>query len=107
VETPDDTLECPSPRNGLVTATLVSVEPADGIAPRTPNVFDGDILVTGSANHSEALAIHELSVGGIPAVNDGFNFDRFSVVIPWTTLTSLPRTDDDVVELDVLALDTC
>ena len=47
--------------------------------------------VEGTALHARDLAIHRVRVGGHVAEPTGFNFESWSVDIPYASLAGLPR----------------
>ena len=69
------------------------------------DVVDSELVVQGSASHARGLAIRQITVAGVPATSDSFNFERFSVAVPWSVLASM--AEDDVAAVDVIAEDAC
>jgi hypothetical protein len=73
----------------------------------TDVVVDGDLYVAGWVAHADGLAVHRVEVAGVPADNDGFNFDAWSVVVPFDVLLGLPPLSGGDVVVDVIVTDTC
>jgi hypothetical protein len=70
-------------------------------------VVRSDLHVHGTASHSQGLAIHNITAGGVPAKKDSFNFSAWSVTLPFSTLESLSRNESGDVLVPVTAVDTC
>lgn len=76
---------------------------------------DGSLVLSGTAFHNNGLAIRQVVVAGKAATNEGFNWDRWTVDVPYESLVSLleldpnadPATDDAVVTLAVEGTDAC
>jgi hypothetical protein len=68
-----------------------------------------DLLVRGTATHSEGLAIRKITVAGVTATQeDGFNFDSWEAVITFDRLLALVgSSEDNTVTIAVTALDSC
>jgi hypothetical protein len=73
-------------------------------APQEP--VSGDLRVRGEATHEAGLAIRRITVAGIVAENNGFNFEFWSVLIPLERLREL-RTASNEVQLEARAFDAC
>src|SRR6185503_13913398 len=64
-----------------ITGTLISQVPTAPV--------DKDLDVQGTATDGNNLAIHRVLVAGVPATNMGFNFERWSVHLPFQVISSL------------------
>jgi hypothetical protein len=73
----------------------------------TDNVVRSDLLVSGTATHSSNLAIRNMTVGGVAANKDRFNFDAWSATVPFRTLQSLVPDPGGTVTVPVVATDAC
>jgi hypothetical protein len=82
-----------------ITGTLTSQ------VPTTP--VDKDLDVQGTATDGNNLAIHRVLVAGVPATNMGFNFERWSVHLPFQVISSLARNESGRAVVVVKAIDTC
>ncbi len=67
----------------------------------------GDLSVKGTADHSGDLTIQRITVGGIEAKKDGFNFNTWSVVVPLGVLMDLAPDENGDRLVPVTATDTC
>jgi hypothetical protein len=68
-----------------------------------------DLIVSGTAVHPNGLAIRNIAVGGIQAENSGFNFDRWTVTLPFDQLQALAalNAEGNTATIDVSAVDVC
>jgi len=69
----------------------------------------GDVLtVHGTAHHEDGLAIREVRVAGVAAQRDEFNFESFSVEVPYQNVASAgPLTEQGQVTFEAVAIDAC
>ena len=82
-------------------------------APSQP--VQSDLTLAGSIEGFDDLAIHRVVVAGVPATNEGFNFQRWSVTIPLSRLLLLaaePQGSDGGIAfptalIDVYMEDAC
>lgn len=77
------------------------LEPAQGVA------VSEDLRVSGEAEHSTPLAIRSVTVAGVPARRDAFNFERWSATVPIEDLRSLAAEDTGRAVVPVVAEDAC
>jgi hypothetical protein len=82
-----------------ITGTLISQVPTAPV--------DKDLDVQGTAIDGNNLAIHRVLVAGVPATNMGFNFERWSVHLPFQVISSLARNEAGRAVVVVKAIDTC
>ena len=82
-----------------ITGTLISQVPTAPV--------DKDLDVQGTATDGNNLAIHRVLVAGVPATNMGFNFERWSVHLPFQVISSLARNEAGRAVVVVKAIDTC
>lgn len=66
-----------------------------------------DLDVQGTATDTDNLTIHRITVAGIEATNGGFNFDRWSVHLPFQLISTLARDASGVATVHVAAFDVC
>lgn len=71
----------------------------------TDTAVDSVLTVAGGVEHARGLAVRRVSVGGLDATSEGFNFERFSAELTWSTLSDLAV--DGVAGVDVIAEDAC
>ena len=95
---PPGDLECEN-ATGTVSGQVISGE--------TSQLVSRDLMVQGTAMHSQNLTIRQVLVAGVTATNKGFNFETWSVVVPVGALASLPREEDGTVIVEVKATDAC
>jgi hypothetical protein len=76
----DDKREC----TGALTAAVTSEIPA---------VISEDLVVRGTVTSPSTQTVRAVSVAGIPATADGFNFSQWSATVPLTTLLALKGND--------------
>jgi hypothetical protein len=72
----------------------------------TEDAVEADVLVTGHLAHLDGLSIRYLTVAGVSATDDGFNYDSWSATVPYATLVAL-ADDTSSVTVDVVAVDAC
>lgn len=70
-------------------------------------VVSEDLSVSGSAEHTTPLAIRSVTVAGVPARRDGFNFERWSATVPLVELLELAAAETGRAIVPVVALDAC
>jgi hypothetical protein len=85
-------------------ASATDLSGAITVAPSEP--VASVLHVEGTAFHARDLAIHRVRVGGHLAEPTGFNWEAWSVDIPYASLAGLPL-DGDTAVLDVEVTDTC
>ena len=92
-------------------AALADVQGTIELQPQDAPLSGMPLMVSGSANHLGGLTIREIYVGGAQAQLDGFNFQRWSVQIPYETLLQLPVVSEDeysrTVAVEAVAIDAC
>lgn len=100
-ETPDATSRCSAATAGQVTGTIISGP--------TARIVRSEIVVRGTASHSEGRAIRNIRVAGVRATNDEFNFGAWSVTLPISLLATLEGSEGDAdrVTIEVVAEDSC
>lgn len=98
-EAPETTLNCDTETNGVQFGTTSG-----------PSLLEveGDLFVTGTALHRDGLTIRQLTVAGIAATNESFNFETWSATIPYATLLALASIRaDGFAALEAVAIDAC
>jgi hypothetical protein len=80
-----------------------------GITSETPALVSSDLLVTGTATNSRNTTIRSVTVSGLQAKPDGFNFSQWSITVPFATLlvAEADAADPDLVHLPVVASPSC
>lgn len=73
----------------------------------TDQLVDKDLRVRGVATHSEGLTIRRVLVDGIPATNDGFNFENWSVTLPIDLLAGMTASNNPAITIKAEAIDVC
>jgi hypothetical protein len=87
INSPDDDVEC----DGNLDLKVAS---------QAPDTVEGDLVVRGTASPSRNTAIRSLTVAGVEATPETFNYKEWSVVVPFAALLALPTdaaAPDDVV----------
>jgi hypothetical protein len=92
-------LDCTTQKSGTTRGVIISGP--------TSELVTQDLVVRGSAEHSEGLAIRRVLVAGVAATNQGFNFDSWSATLPVATLAGLPVDEDGRVTVKAIAEDAC
>jgi hypothetical protein len=74
-----------------------------------PDAVSADLLVSGTASITRNTAIRHVTVGGLQATPDGFNFSEWSVTVPFASLlAATPEPGEpDQVSLPVVASPSC
>lgn len=96
-DAPDVTRDCDQ-SDGVITGHVTSGQ--------TGEIVDADVTVRGTATQSNGHVIRRVSVAGISAKNDGFNFEQWSAVVPIGVLAGLPDAGGKV-NVAVAAVDGC
>ena len=65
---------------------------------------NGEVVVRGTATHTQGLAVHSVLVGGRSATATSFNFETWEARVP---ADALPMSADGRREISVVATDTC
>jgi hypothetical protein len=73
--------------------------------PETP--LAEDLVVRGTATHSQGLAIRSVSVLGIEARKDAFNFAAWSATLPFSVLKAQANATTGALAVTVEAVDAC
>ncbi|HZS38907.1 MAG TPA: hypothetical protein VFF06_18870 [Polyangia bacterium] len=97
-DTPPSTPKCPADKS---MAQIVGT--AQFTTPQTP--LDSDLVVTGTAQHQQGLAIRQVLAEGVEATNTGFNFSTWTVTVPVATLAASAVMGQTT--LVVNAVDSC
>jgi hypothetical protein len=93
----DDEAAC----DGTITVAVTS---------KHPDKVSSDLFVSGTAAISRDSAIRSVTVGGLQANADGFNFSQWSLTVPFAALLAAPVAADggaDTVTLPVVASPAC
>ncbi len=92
----------------VTSADCLNAEPVTGEvtlgAPQEP--VQEELLVRGTAQHPSGLAIRTIEVAGIAAQNEGFNFSRWSALVPFDQLAALVG-EGGLAQVVVEATDVC
>lgn len=76
------------------------------LEPEAGTVVGESLAVSGEAEHTTPLAIRSVTVAGVPARRDAFNFERWSATVPIEDLRE--RADDaGRAVVPVVAQDAC
>ena len=99
-DTPPVTREC-SADEGSIEGRATS-----GISDQ---VIAADLTVAGIALQTKGHVIRRITVAGISAKNDGFNFETWSAVVPIGLLVGLPAdpSDPSKATVEIVAFDGC
>lgn len=75
----------------------------------TEQVVAADLTVSGVATQTDGHVIRRITVAGISAKNEGFNFETWSAVLPIGLLAGLPADSNDPNKstIEVVAFDGC
>ncbi len=87
LQPPADTIDCSEILPNSVQVTITG-------GPTSEEV-DEDLVVTGTASHDAGLTVRSLSVAGVAATNDSFNFQTWTATVPYATLLSLSEDSED------------
>lgn len=95
-----DPTEPTCPGTGTVTGGVISGQ--------TDQTVETDLVVRGVATDTSGLTIRRVLVAGIPALNNGFNFEQWSATIPIDTLAGMARlAGSTTATVDVQAINAC
>ncbi|MCA9517550.1 MAG: hypothetical protein KC635_21565 [Myxococcales bacterium] len=104
-----DELQCPSDNGPFTVATSrVRGTVALDAVPEKPIGPGESVIVRGTANHLDGLAIREVRVAGVAAELVAFNFSDWSVTLPYEAVVLVaPANAQGQVEVEVVAIDAC
>lgn len=91
---PEDTAECP-------------VEVSLAVTSSVPDLVSADLVVRGTVIPSRDVTIRSVSVNGIQAEADSFNYSDWSATVPLATLLAALPNGADEATLPIVVSDAC
>ena len=103
-----DTLSCPDDAGGFTQTTAHVAGFVSFTPPSTPLSVGDTLVIEGTANHEDALAIRAITIAGVPADLVDFNFRRFRAVVRYEDfVTANLAATPGQARVEAIAEDAC